>query len=468
MITCFLMLGFFAEAQEKVKVTQLADSICAYYNNSQYRQLHNLLSPEFQKDFSEEQMATFFGEKVKPGFGKVKEIKFLHNRQDAENYLLTCEKGKLQMVLYATGNYKVAGMQWLPYMEENMPLKKKASYVSDDALITELDVKVDSAVRDYMLSGSTCGLSIAIYKDGNYSYYNFGETTRGNKTLPTRNSMYEIGSITKTFTGILLAQAVTEGKLKLKDDIRNYLPGKYPNLNFKGQPILIENLANHTSRIPSVPGDYEKQPGYDPLNPYKNYNRKMIFEFLKTVVPDTVPGDKNEYSNTGVAVLGLILEKVYNKPYSELVEEYIVKPNGFTSTKVKLQSEDLKNKVSGYNEEGTQTPYWDLNDFAAAGAINSTSKELLDYFVWNMNETTEAVKLSHQRTWGTERYGVALGWHLAKTRKGYSMVWHNGGTYGFKSFGAFIKEKNCAVVVLSNSGAGVDPIALAILKYLQQ
>ena len=194
----------------------------------------------------------------------------------------------------------------------------------------------------------------------------------------------------------------------------------------------------------------------------------MIFAFLKTVEPDTTPGVKNEYSNTGMTVLGLILEKVYSKSYSELVTTYITKPNSLVSTTVNLPSGELKNKVTGYNEEGSLTPYWELNDFAAAGGVNSTPKELLDYFVWNMHEQTEALKLAHRPTWEMEWNGVALGWHIIKTRKGYRLLWHNGGTYGFSSFGGFIKEKDCAVVVLSNAGVKVDAVGMDILKYLQR
>lgn len=470
LLCCVLILKpIYTKAQEIPAVTKLVDSICHYYNTSQHHHLYNLLTPEFKEKFPESQVAIFYGNIVLPGYGKVTKTKYLYTKQGSQNYLLTCEKNNLQLVLYPTENNKVAGMQWIPYKEEsNEPLKKKTSYLNDNNLKTELDLKVDSAVKDYMSWGPSCGLSIAIYKDGSYYYYNYGETKRDNKVLPRNSSIYEIGSITKTFTGVLLAQAVVDKKISLQDDIRKYLPGKYPQLQFGGKPILVEHLANHTSRIPSVPKDIEKQKEYDELNPYKNYDKKMMFAYLNTLLLDTFPGTKNDYSNMGMALLGIILEKVYDKPYSELITEYITKPNGFNNTKINLGSLDLMAKMTGYNENGKETPYWDLGDFGAAGAINSTSKELLDYYVWNMQEKTEVIRLSHELTTGDVNYGVGLGWHTVKTRKGYKMTWHNGGTFGFASFGAYIKDKSCAIVVLSNTGSKIDPVALTILRYLQQ
>ena len=222
---CILLLSGCVTAQEKPKATKLAETIVGYYNNAQYKDIHNLLSADFKKEFPEEQLVAFFRDNVASAYGKITAVKFL-NSDDAENYVLTCEKGKLKMALYLNAIYEIAGMQWLPYKEENTNQKKKAAYLSDNALKTALDLKVDSVVKDYMLSEASCGMSIAVYQNGSYYYYNFGETTRGNKTLPTRNSIYEIGSITKTFTGVLLAQAVTEGKIKLQDDIRDYSSGE--------------------------------------------------------------------------------------------------------------------------------------------------------------------------------------------------------------------------------------------------
>jgi CubicO group peptidase (beta-lactamase class C family) len=455
-------------AQEQTFVTSLVEKIKTLYNQENYHDFHALLNEEFQTKLPEKEFSSFFNDMVRKGYGNIETSKYKFTRNKSENYLMKMEKGELLLTLYLDEAQKISGMQWLPYKGEiELPLKKKGSYASDNKKSSALDIVVDSVVKDLMSGGASCGLTIGIYKEGKSNFYNYGETERGNKALPNENSIYEIGSITKTFTGIILAKALLEKKIHLKDDIRKYLPGQFPNLNYGGKPITVEHLANHTSRIPSIPPDISKQKEFDELNPYKNYTKEMMFAYLKTFIPDMMPGSKNEYSNMGMALLGIILEKVYEKDYSQLVSELIAAPNEMKHTKVKLDADDLKLKCKGYDQNGKETPFWELNSFAAAGAINSSGSDLLKYAVANMQEKDEAMRLSHELTFGDVNYGIALGWHIIKTKKGNKMIWHNGGTYGFSSFAGFIKEKDCAIVVLSNSGSNTDAIAIQLMSYLQ-
>jgi CubicO group peptidase (beta-lactamase class C family) len=468
LVFVLIICTYTVTAQEQTLVTALVEKIKTLYNQENYHDFHALLNEEFKTKLPEKEFSSFFQDMVRKGYGNVESSNYKFTRNRSENYLMKMEKGELLLSLYLDESQKISGMQWLPYKAETeLPLKKKDSYASDNKKSTALDARVDSVVKDLMSSGASCGLSIGIYKNGKTFFYNYGETERENKILPVENSIYEIGSITKTFTGIILAKALLEKKISLKDDIRKYLPGEFPNLNFGGKPITVEHLANHTSRIPSVPADLNKQKDFDELNPYKNYTKEMMLEFLKKFIPDMTPGTKNEYSNMGMALLGIILEKVYEKEFSSLVSELIAVPNEMKHTKTKLDAEELKLKCKGYDQYGKETPFWELNGFAAAGAINSSASDLLKYTVTNMQEKDEAMKLSHELTFGDTNFGIGLAWHIIKTKKGNKMIWHNGGTYGFSSFAGFIKEKDCAVVVLSNSGSNTDAIAIRLLSYLQ-
>jgi CubicO group peptidase (beta-lactamase class C family) len=270
------------------------------------------------------------------------------------------------------------------------------------------------------------------------------------------------------FCGILLAQAILEHKVKATDDIRMYLPkGKFKNLEVNGKFIQLIHLANHTSGLSRIPGDIEKDPAFDPFNPYAHFTKEMLIKYLETVELVSGPGTNCDYSNTGMGLLGMILENIYCKTFEELVEEKICAPAGMKNTTINLNAEQEALLATGYNTSGNVTPYWTLPATPAAGALRSTPKEMLLFTEKNLEEKDAAMKLSHQRTFndGTE---IGMAWQLLKTKQGNTLTWHNGATYGAGSFIGFIKEKNCAVVVMGNSGTQVDMIALAILKFLQQ
>ncbi len=351
-------------------------------------------------------------------------------------------------------------------IHDSLP-RKRLSYLTDNKMITGLDSLVDRTVVDFMQSPQNCGLSIGIIKDSVSYFYNYGETKRDNKVLPEKNSIYEIGSISKTFCGIVLAYAVLEGKIKLEDDIRKYLPEQYSNLEMNKLFIQIKHLANHTSGLPRLPDNLKDQQDFNLLNPYKNYTKNMAFEFLKTVRLDHEPGDVCEYSNFGMALLGMILEKVYNLPFEEIIKKKICLPNKMNSTLVNVSQEQLMFLTDGYNSAGVLTPHWDLGVFVSAGGIKSSTNDMLNYLRLNMNEEDAALKLAHRSTFNNGN-NVALAWHIIKTKYGNELIWHNGGTFGYSSFCGFIKEKKCAVVVLSNSSNNIDHIGISIFKHLQK
>jgi CubicO group peptidase (beta-lactamase class C family) len=325
--------------------------------------------------------------------------------------------------------------------------------------------RVDSVVKAYITNTVNCGVSIAVYRDKKETYYNYGEIKRGSKQVPTNKTIYEIGSISKTFTGILFGQAITDKKLNLNDQVKNHLGTGFDNLAYKDKAIELVHLANHTGRIHRVPFNLATQPNYDVTNPYKNYNKDMVFAYLKLMKPDTFPGVKNEYSNLGMALLGIIEEKAYSKTYEELISEFICRPLEMNDTKILVT--DTVRFAKGYNDEGNLVPYWDLGALAGAGGIRSTSSDMMRFMKANIEEKNPAFKLAHQSTFNDNKNNVGLAWMITTTKKGNELIWHNGRTAGFSSFCGFIKSKNVAVVVLGNSSNPVDQIAIGILKLLQ-
>jgi CubicO group peptidase (beta-lactamase class C family) len=461
-----LLAGSFA-AQVNVPANRLmAGKIKSLYNEKKYGDIYSMLGTELKKAMPEKEFCDFMQKNIFAYHGTVENFEHLKDETDHSEFIGNYTNGQLLLKLNVDSTGHVKLMQFLPHI--GMPKTKITGYASDNSKTNKLDSLIDKVVTDYMQSPQNCGLSIGIYNNGKEYFYNYGETKRNTRILADPQTIYEIGSVTKTFCGVLLAVAISEGKVKETDDIRLYLPaGKFKNLAANGNYIQLVHLANHTSGLPRLPQNLEDQPGYDPFNPYNHYTTEMLYNYLSTISLVSEPGALCEYSNLGMGLLGIILENIYGKSFEELVKEKICTPFAMKSTAINLTTQQQQQFASGYNANGNETPHWDLPSLTAAGGLRSSTRDMLAFAKNNLEEKEPALKLSHQSTFN---YGsnVGMAWQILKTKSGNTLFWHNGATFGSSAFCGFIKEKNCAVVVLSNSSTSVDPIALAILKFLQQ
>jgi CubicO group peptidase (beta-lactamase class C family) len=329
---------------------------------------------------------------------------------------------------------------------------------TDNPKQTGLDSIVHELVAPFISQQSKVGVSIGIINKGEICTYNYGSTEIEKQELPTNRTIYEIGSISKTFMGTLLAKAVKDQKLKMNDDIRLYLEGSYPNLEFKGSPIRLYQLVSHISGLPFFMPDSPilfKNPNYDSLpilitRIQQNYSKQQFLEDLHQVKLDTVPGYKFHYSNAGAQLLKYILEKVYNKPFDKILEVNICRPLAMGNTNVNFAKNSSRLLAKGYNEKGNQMPY-NPPMLDAAGGIYSNVTDMLYYLKFHLNELDEVVTLSHMITTGKiSDYAVGLNWqeklNLEKKRK----LWQSGGTFGFSSYCVVYPELNIAMVFLTN------------------
>ncbi|HEY5371822.1 MAG TPA: serine hydrolase domain-containing protein [Hanamia sp.] len=329
---------------------------------------------------------------------------------------------------------------------------------TDNRMRTGIDTIVQNAVIAFINDTSRVGLSVGVYKDGKIYTYNYGSLEKGKQKLPSNKSIYEIGSITKTFTGTLLAQAVLDKKVKIDDDIRKYIDGSYPNLEYQGQPIRLFHLINHMSGLPFfLPNKPEifQNANYDSL-PFtichiqKQYSRLNFFEDLHKVKLDTVPGFNFHYSNAGAQLLGYILERLYKMPYDKLLEKYISAPLSMKSTSPFYSKNELGNLAKGYNNKGNIMPYNPIQ-LEAAGGIYSTVADMLKYVRFHLNENNKIVALSHKITWGNIKdFGIGLNWQEKKVSDGNRKIWQSGGTFGFSSYCVIYPELNTGIVILTN------------------
>jgi len=467
------IVGFFttlfASGQTAGNGEKIMTEIAELYNKEVYDEMYPLHAPEFKSKITQDQLSAFYETNIRLKYGKIISWDPDKGKAGTINYRVQLENGQLDLSFSLNEKNEISGIQWLPHHEKKNIKKRDISNINyDNPKQTKLQLLIDSLALDHLQDSVNCGLSIGVIHNGKTEMFFYGSNYKDADVLPGMRTLYEIGSVTKTFTSILLAHAINEGKIKPEDDIRKYLPGTYPNLQFRKRPIQIKDLANHTSGLPRLPANLTKQPHYDPKDPYKNFSKEMIYSYLKKVKIDTFPGKINEYSNLGAAVLGIILENVYQKPLEELIKQYVTRPAKMKDTKFTLSEGERNKMATGYDDAGAETPYWNLGAFIAAGGLKSNMEDMLNYLAANMSETNPDFKLSHQQTFKNATTTVGLNWILTTTKNGNTLIWHNGGTAGFTSFCGYIKKKKIGLVVLNNSGVNVDNIAINILKGMNQ
>ena len=332
------------------------------------------------------------------------------------------------------------------------------SIEADNKHAISFDKIVNNSVQTFLNDSAMVGLSIGIYLNGKDFFFNYGSTQKEKQILPTRRTIYEIGSISKTFTGTLLARAVKNKMVKIDDDIRMYLEGNYPNLEYNGQPIKLSHLVSHISGLPTFLPDNPKlfdNPNFDIL-PFtiskiqNNYTKTNFFKDLHNVKLDTIPGYNFHYSNSGAQLLKFILEKVYNKPFDKLLKEFITKPLKMYETNSLYRKNNLKMLAKGYNGNGKLMPTIpQIQD--AAGGIISTTADMLRYLKFHINENNEVTALSHKVTTGDiNDYAIGLNWQEQIIEKKYKKIWQSGGTFGFGSYCVVYPDLNIAIILLSN------------------
>ncbi|HEX8327386.1 MAG TPA: serine hydrolase [Hymenobacter sp.] len=331
----------------------------------------------------------------------------------------------------------------------------------------QLAAAVQRIGNAFIQQPSRVGLSVGIIKNGQTQFYNFGTTEKGKSLTPTKNTVYEIGSISKTFGSLLLAKAVVEKRVKLTDDVRQYLSGNYPNLVFEGKPIQLLHLANTTSGLPDNLPDrsaaYQRRAKPDSIpflmaESMKSYTKENFLADLRQVKLEAAPGLTARHSNAAAQLLGYVLENVYKRPYPELVAEYINKP-------LQLKGATDGPLPVGYNERGTPMPDFRVATMYASGGLQYSAADMTRYLQYQLNEADAAVALSHRPAFGQPEDAVGLNWVLSKTVDSKRLVDHTGGTFGFASYCALYPELKFGIVLLSNES---DPGTQSSLRAMAE
>ncbi len=283
------------------------------------------------------------------------------------------------------------------------------------------------------------------------------------------DTVFEIGSITKTFTANILADMARKGEVNLDDPVAKYLPDGVKVPRKGGKDITLRLLAQHMSGLPRMPANFHPS---DPSNPYADYDATAMYAFLAQVEPAREPGEDMEYSNFGYGLLGNTLALKAGMSYAELLNERITGPLGMTDTVISLTPELKSRLAQGHNEQREPASNWDLGALAGAGAIRSTVKDMLKYCAANAGLTesplgptfTEAQALRYPWRKGEKSLG-SVAWSAPMSLPhARQLWWHNGGTGGYHSFLGFDREARVGIVVLSNCASDIDDLAIHIIE----
>lgn len=323
------------------------------------------------------------------------------------------------------------------------------------------DIDVESVLQEYIENNNGIGAAVAFIENGKIQFYTYGEKSLKDNKPISKNTIFQIGSITKVLTTLVLMDMVENKQLNLDDPIEKYLPNiSVPE--YEGKKITLRHLATHHSGLPCIPQNFQPK---NPKNPYVGYSTQDIYDFLGKYKLEKAPGDQFEYSNYGMGLLGHILSLQSKKSYEQLITDSICKKLDMKNTKLFLGKDD--DFANGYLDK-KQVDLWIIDSLAGCGGLHSNISDMAKFLSVNMGLKDSSLssllkKCQKKQCSLGPACGIGLGWIITSTDSG-DIIWHNGGTGGFRSFLGFNNQTKKGVVVLANSGEPwLDSFAMHLL-----
>ena len=325
---------------------------------------------------------------------------------------------------------------------------------------------IRTTLRQLVEDGETPGVVLGLIEtDGSTEIYHYGDGGPGARPLGPR-SLFEIGSITKTFTAALLADMVARGDMRYDDPVQRYLPEGVTMPTRGDRQITLEHLATHFSGLPRRPDNFDPA---DDANPWADYTYELLYQFLAGHELRRDPGTEYEYSNIGVGLLGHVLELHAGVPYEQLLRERILEPLGMEMTGIELRGPLADWMTRGHDGSGRVVSNWDGIAILGAGGVRSSVEDMLTYLEAHLRPpetpTEHALHATHEvRERLTENAARALGWQTWEPGERH-MLLHGGSTGGFDAAVGFDPHLGVGVVMLSNTGAyDADQLAGDLLE----
>ncbi len=312
---------------------------------------------------------------------------------------------------------------------------------AEPEIVEDLIEMLDKSIED----GTVRAAAVGAYDNGERRIVGLGRLASDDARVPAGDTVFEIGSISKVFTALLIQVQVDAGRMTWDDTIERHLPG----LQFASDAvasITLRELATHSSGLPRLPPN---MPLEDVLDPYAGYDRVRLLDFLTAYDPDQL-AKRYDYSNLGAGLLGLLAGDAAKTGYADAMASDVLEPLGMHRTSVGIDERQRARLARGFNGM-EDVPNWSGFDaLAGAGALLSSIDDLLRFVHLNLEPGALAGALTAIRL---PQYSGAtgLGWHIHAIDEDDPVFWHNGGTGGYASFLAIRPKLRTGVVVLTAS-----------------
>ncbi|MCK5173101.1 MAG: beta-lactamase family protein [Planctomycetes bacterium] len=350
----------------------------------------------------------------------------------------------------------------------------------------DLKVRIDQVLSSAIKTNENIGISVGIVYGEDTASFGYGKVDLNKNLKPEGSTIYEIGSITKVFTAILLADMAEKGIVDFNDPIGKFTPSSVQTPEFNGNQIRLIDLASHLSGLPRLPNNLYKFGDYFSLsfikNPYANYDPQRLYAFLSQYELNRMPGKKYEYSNVGMGLLGHVLAIEQRTTYEDLILNHICNQLDMNDTRIALSSEQQLRFAKGYDGIVSvpvvpiylycSATNWDIPTISGAGALRSNVNDLMKFLSANMGVMKTPLNKAMKRSQVVSHrinpnMNIAMGWHILHLNEhNIDVIWHNGGTGGYSSYIGFARNYEIGIVVLSNSTSSVDEIGIRILEML--
>ncbi|CAD0224235.1 serine hydrolase [Chryseobacterium sp. JV274] len=332
-------------------------------------------------------------------------------------------------------------------------------YAFAQKILTEKQIftSMDAQAEIFLKATKANSFSIGIVKDGKTYTKHYGEIDKGKGNKANNSTLFEIASITKLFTGTLMAKAVLDGKVSLDDDIRKYITGSYPNLQFNGTPVKIKGLVSLKSGFnKDLPDKSEllKERNYSTAFKIekleKAYTKEQFFKDLKSIKVETLPGTVYNYNNGTLQLTAHILENVYGKSYETLLKENILIPLKLNNTTLHINKNETI--ANGYDGNGNLMPFLPYSLWGSQSYLKSTLTDLTTFLKFELDKKNSLVQESQRDLLNNKNYWNAYFWDEVTVNHNGRNARKHGGAFGTQNLFWVFPDYNIGISVITNQG----------------
>jgi serine-type D-Ala-D-Ala carboxypeptidase/endopeptidase len=322
------------------------------------------------------------------------------------------------------------------------------------------------ATLDAFIQGSPGGVSVAWVDADGPVFFHSGLFSADDSRAITPYTQYELGSVTKVFTALLLAESERLGKVARHDPAAKYLlPADDPDQAALARITLL-SLTTHTSGLPRLPSNIGPNPDANP-DPYAAYDRAMLVAALRSDGRAAPAGGEMAYSNFGAAVLGEALAAAWGTSYADALRVHVLTPLGMNATSLGMAGAASPANLAPAHARGVTVPNWTQQAFAAAGALRSSARDMSIFLSACLGTDGSPLRQSMSTVIGPQHAAdagghIGMGWLLTDDPD-RPVVWHNGATAGSRAFVGYCPKTGTAVAVMVNDQRGCDSIGFGLL-----